>query len=83
MQIPDRSPESKLSSVRVMTWNMHGARTMFGRPDLSRVIEQVRKHSPDIVALQEVDARRCGNNLAFDTLASSLGEYRPPPTISR
>jgi endonuclease/exonuclease/phosphatase family metal-dependent hydrolase len=76
MQIPDNSPESGLSSVRVMTWNIHGARTMFGRPDLARVIEQVRQHSPDIVALQEVDARRCGDALAFDTLASSLGEYR-------
>ena len=76
MQISDGSSDNKRSSVRVMTWNIHGARTMMGRPDLSRVIELVRKHSPDIVALQEVDARRCGDAQAFDTLASSLGTHR-------
>lgn len=76
MQICDGPTNSKLASVRVMTWNIHGARTMMGRPDLSRVIELVRKHSPDIVALQEVDARRCGDAQAFDTLASSLGTHR-------
>jgi endonuclease/exonuclease/phosphatase family metal-dependent hydrolase len=58
-----------------MTWNIHGARTMFGRPDLARIIEHVRRHSPDIIALQEVDARRCGDAQAFETLASSLGEH--------
>lgn len=57
-----------------MTWNIHGARPMFGRPDLSRVISLVRQHAPDVVALQEVDARRCG--LAFDLLSEALGRNR-------
>jgi endonuclease/exonuclease/phosphatase family metal-dependent hydrolase len=34
----------------------------------------VRQHAPDIVALQEVDARRCG--LAFDVLSEALGSNR-------
>jgi endonuclease/exonuclease/phosphatase family metal-dependent hydrolase len=76
MHIPEISSQTELTSVRAMTWNIHGARTMFGRPDLARIIEQVRKHSPDIVALQEVDARRCGDVEAFETLASSLGGHR-------
>jgi endonuclease/exonuclease/phosphatase family metal-dependent hydrolase len=76
MKVSDGSSDDKLPSIRVMTWNIHGARTMMGRPDLSRVIEHVRRLSPDIVALQEVDARRCGDSQAFDTLAASLGTHR-------
>lgn len=76
MQACSNSSELATSPIRVMTWNIHGARTMFGRPDLPRVIENVQKHSPDIVALQEVDARRSGDTQAFDTLALSLGEHR-------
>jgi endonuclease/exonuclease/phosphatase family metal-dependent hydrolase len=76
MQESEGSYTSELPSIRVMTWNIHGARTMMGRPDLPRIIEQVRKHSPDIVALQEVDARRSGDANAFDTLALSLGTHR-------
>jgi len=76
MHIPEIPSEVNLTSIRVMTWNIHGARTMFGRPDLARIIAHVRRHSPDIVALQEVDARRCGDAQAFETLAASLGEHR-------
>ncbi len=72
----DGAAEMAHSSLRVMTWNIHGARTMLGRPDLGRIISHVELHSPDIIALQEVDARRCGDPLAFDTLAGSLGEHR-------
>ena len=46
----DRRP-----SVRVMTWNIHGA---FGRNpqfDLERVVELILRADPDIIALQEVD----------------------------
>jgi endonuclease/exonuclease/phosphatase family metal-dependent hydrolase len=59
-----------------MTWNIHGARTMFGQPNLSRVIEYVRRHSPDIVALQEVDARRGGDAQIFEKLSEQLGQHR-------
>lgn len=62
--------------IRIMTWNIHGARTMLGPPDLARAIAYVRQHQPDIVALQEVDARVGGDASAFETLAKSLGEYR-------
>jgi endonuclease/exonuclease/phosphatase family metal-dependent hydrolase len=76
MLLADVTCEKALASVRVMTWNIHGARTMFGRPDLCRVIDRVKEHAPDIVALQEVDARRSGDARAFDTLAESLGAHR-------
>jgi endonuclease/exonuclease/phosphatase family metal-dependent hydrolase len=64
------------STIRLMTWNIHGARPLLGRPDLRRVIAFVQRHAPDIVALQEIDARRCGDRLAFDVLAESLGTHR-------
>jgi endonuclease/exonuclease/phosphatase family metal-dependent hydrolase len=57
-----------------MTWNIHGARPLFGFPNLQRVIDFVQGHEPDIVALQEVDARHCGH-AAFDTLSQSLGGH--------
>jgi endonuclease/exonuclease/phosphatase family metal-dependent hydrolase len=68
-------PSDNISSIRVMTWNIHGARPMFGPSDLPRVIEHVRRHAPDIVALQEVDARRRGDARAFEMLAEGLGEH--------
>ena len=76
MQAPELLPIRRDSTLRVMTWNIHGARTMFGKPDLARIIAHVRPHAPDIVAIQEVDARRCGDPLAFDTLSQSLGRHR-------
>jgi len=53
-----RQPED--STVRVMTWNIHGGIGPDGRFDLARVAALIAAHDPDIVALQEVDSRRCG-----------------------
>lgn len=74
-QTSKRPVANDLSFIRLMTWNIHGARTFFGKPDLHRVIAFVQRHAPDIVGLQEVDARRCGEP-AFDVLAESLGTHR-------
>jgi endonuclease/exonuclease/phosphatase family metal-dependent hydrolase len=69
----ERSP----SSVRVMTWNIHGA--VGGNPqfDLAGVIELIRRWDADIVALQEVDSRRKpvsdGNPFAY--LQDALGHH--------
>lgn len=67
-----------MSSVRVMTWNIHGALGRNPRFDLDRVIEFVKGHAPDIVALQEIDSRRAreahvGN--PFDVLQEALGTH--------
>lgn len=72
----DVTAEKAVATVRVMTWNIHGARTMFGQPDLCRIIDRVQRHTPDIVALQEVDACRSGDSRVFDRLSESLGEHR-------
>lgn len=64
-------------SVRVLTWNIHGGIGPDGRHDLARVVALVRRHDPDIVALQEVDSRgRSGIGaplLSF--LTQSLGSH--------
>ncbi|MBS4083796.1 MAG: endonuclease/exonuclease/phosphatase family protein [Rhizobiales bacterium] len=44
--------------IRVMTWNVHGALGRNRHFDIARVMELVRAHQPDIVALQEIDSRR-------------------------
>lgn len=69
---PGRSP------VRVMTWNIHGALGCNPGFDLGRVVALVRRHAPDVVALQEIDSRRaaggCGGN-PFAVLRQALGAH--------
>lgn len=67
-----------MNRVRLMTWNIHGALGRNPRFDLSRVVEFVRHHAPDIVALQEIDSRRAcladvGNPFRF--LRHALGYH--------
>ena len=62
--------------IRVLTWNIHGGVGPDGICDLARIVALIRRHEPDIVALQEVDSRRaCGTERSFDYLKSSLGEH--------
>lgn len=62
------------TSVRVMTWNIHGALGRNPRFDLARVADVIKGHRPDIVALQEVDSRRGGLD-PFAFLADTLGHF--------
>ena len=62
--------------VRVLTWNIHRGVGRDGRYDLLPVVELVRRHDPDIVALQEIDSR--GTDLPAAPLAlltQSLGSH--------
>lgn len=64
--------------VRVMTWNIHGAVGRNPRFDLERVVTLVKRHKPDIVALQEIDSRRAREahvDNPFDVLQRSLGSH--------
>lgn len=67
--------ESTSATVRVMTWNIHGGRGPDRRHDLHRVVELVRKHEPQIIALQEIDSRKRIADApdAFSFLAEELG----------
>ena len=64
-------------TVRVMTWNIHGAVGRNPRFDLARVVTLIQRWSPDIIALQEVDSRRPladGGN-PFALLQDALGKH--------
>jgi endonuclease/exonuclease/phosphatase family metal-dependent hydrolase len=68
----------KHPTVRLMTWNIHGAVGRNPRFDLARVVHLIKRHEPDIVALQEVDSRRpreAGTENPFDVLQKALGEH--------
>ncbi len=64
-------------TVRLMTWNIHGAVGRNPRFDLARVVELISRHKPDIVALQEIDSRRAiaGGGNPFEILQSALGSH--------
>ena len=65
-----------VNRLRLMTWNIHGALGRNPRFDLSMVVEFVRQHAPDIVALQEIDSRRMREAHAgnpFEALRHGLG----------
>ena len=53
-----------------MTWNIHGALGRNPGFDLDRVVALIRRHCPDIVALQEVDSRRPRHGTAGDPFAA-------------
>jgi endonuclease/exonuclease/phosphatase family metal-dependent hydrolase len=64
-------------TVRILTWNIHGAHGRNPRFDLTRVVELIDRWEPQIVALQEVDSRRdkhAGIN-PFEFLQRTLGEH--------
>jgi endonuclease/exonuclease/phosphatase family metal-dependent hydrolase len=65
------------STVRIMTWNIHG--TVGGNPkfDLAAAVDLIQRWDADIVALQEVDSRRimaCGSD-PFAVLPDALGAH--------
>lgn len=45
-------------TLRIMTYNIHGAVGMDGRFSMERIARVIARHRPDIVALQEVDVGR-------------------------
>lgn len=65
-------------AVRIMTWNIHGGVGSDRRMDLERVIQLIKRHSPDIVAIQEIGSRRrtgAPEGPAFERLVAALGPH--------
>jgi len=64
------------NSLRVLTWNIHACVGSDGRYDPDRILALIRKHDPDIIALQEMDSR--GRSLEIpllDFFKQALGEH--------
>lgn len=62
-------------TIRVLTWNIHGAFGRNPRFNLMRVVELIDRWDPHVVALQEVDSRRDRTVDPFDFLQRELGEH--------
>lgn len=69
-----RQNPPRLNTVRVLTWNVHAGIGPDGVYDLPRIAALVRRHEPDIVALQEIDSRGRGSD-AFAYMAKALGSH--------
>jgi len=61
--------------IRLATWNIHAGIGADRRYNLTRIIDLLRSHAPDIIALQEVDSRGRMEDLPLDALTRALGEY--------
>ena len=66
-----------------MTWNIHAGIGADGRYDMARILAVIGRHAPDIVALQEIEARgRRGPAHPFGLLRQALGGHAvEAPTI--
>src|SRR5262249_13551928 len=70
--VRDKTP----ATVRVMTWNIHGAAGGNPRFDLAGVVELIQRWDADIIALQEVDSRRERiRDDPFEVLQDALGKH--------
>jgi endonuclease/exonuclease/phosphatase family metal-dependent hydrolase len=65
-------------TIRVMTWNIHGRRGPDRPQHLARVVDVIKSHNPDILAVQELDSRACAPNepMPLAYLSEALGEHR-------
>lgn len=69
--------------MRVMTWNIHGGVGVDRRFDLDRVVAVVRRHDPEVLALQEVGSLQPGRPAsgAAARLADALGVHMASSTL--
>ncbi|ODN69696.1 endonuclease/exonuclease/phosphatase family protein [Methylobrevis pamukkalensis] len=68
-------------ALRVMTWNIHGAVGPDRRFDMDRIAAVIRRHAPDLLAVQEIEGRgRNADVLAW--LAGSHGHRADAHTIT-
>lgn len=61
--------------LRLMTWNVHSARGLDRKVDLARIAAVIAPWDPDVIALQEIDARssRSRGIDQLESLAERLG----------
>ncbi|AEI47227.1 endonuclease/exonuclease/phosphatase family protein [Runella slithyformis] len=51
-----QKPKPTPVTLKVMTFNIHHGENTLGKTNLTRVVELIKKHKPDLVALQEIDS---------------------------
>lgn len=50
--------DTTITQLRVLSYNIHYARSVYNLPNLKRIAKIIRSTNPDIVALQEIDRGR-------------------------
>ena len=65
--------QSKISSMRIVTYNIHKGRGMDGRVSIKRIADVLGELDADIIALQEVFSECESKEGQVETLASTLG----------
>jgi endonuclease/exonuclease/phosphatase family metal-dependent hydrolase len=63
-----------MTTIRVLTWNVHGTFNLNPKFDLTGVCSTIRKWAPDLAALQEIDSRNRTDD-PFRELAKAVGEH--------
>jgi endonuclease/exonuclease/phosphatase family metal-dependent hydrolase len=61
--------------LRAMTWNIHGGIGADGVCDMRRIIGLIRRHDPDILAVQEVESRGRGAEHCGFSLLRALSSH--------
>jgi endonuclease/exonuclease/phosphatase family metal-dependent hydrolase len=61
--------------LRAMTWNIHGGIGTDGVCDMRRVMNLIRRHAPDILAVQEVESRGRGTEHCGFSLLRAMTEH--------
>ncbi|MEX0838547.1 MAG: endonuclease/exonuclease/phosphatase family protein [Parvibaculum sp.] len=62
--------------LRVLSWNIHGGIGPDRRYDLTRIVDLIAHHDPDVIALQEIESRgRMGESAPLAILREALGEH--------
>jgi len=66
----------KSETLRLLTWNIHGALGRNPGFDINRVVNLIGRWAPDVMALQEIDSRRkLPGGDPFDQLLRELGRH--------
>lgn len=81
MSLPDRPA----GTIRIVSWNIHGAIGRRRRPNPERTMAEIERMAPDILILQEVDGRtmfgRAAN--AFEFVTNALWDRLPRDSDQR
>jgi len=70
------------TTLRLMTWNIHGGVGPDGRFDLGRIAALIVRHRPDILALQEIDTRGRGIGCLAPLEGLGIGHLAEARTVA-
>ncbi len=76
-----KSDVQRANTLRVMSYNIHHGAGMDGQTDIVRLAEVIRRHQPEVVAIQEIDSTNHRSNGRYN-LGELAGEALYYPTFA-